>query len=96
MPHQRLTLARLERFTASRRAQTFEGDGAVSLDLSDVQAVSVGWLAKVFSMEDARAARAARQKAEQPSKPARNWFIPGTIAASLLVLFGAFGRFGRR
>jgi hypothetical protein len=50
-----VTMARLDRLTASRRAQ--EDDGADSpvdmarLDLSDVQAVSVGWLGKVFGMD---------------------------------------------
>lgn len=44
-----VTHARLERHASARRVQEYEGP--VSLDLSDVQAVSVGWLAKVFGID---------------------------------------------
>lgn len=45
-----VTLARLDRLTSSNRAQEY-AEKVPSLDLSDVQAVSVGWLAKVFRMD---------------------------------------------
>lgn len=45
-----VTLARLDRLTGSRKAQEY-AEKVPSLDLSDVQAVSVGWLAKVFNMD---------------------------------------------